>query len=476
VSARLVVVGNSAAALSALEELRRRDRVTPVTMVSAEPGPAYSRVLLPYYLRGKVSREGLVIRGPEYYARMDAELLAGVRVESVDAGARELELAGGRRLAFDRLLLATGSRPARPPIPGLDHPAVRHLWTLEDALGLEPLLSRGARALVLGSGFVALQAAWAARSRGAEVTVVELDGRIMPRVLDAGAAAVLHRRIEEHGVPVHCGTATGSLEDESGRVRVTAAGLDPFTVDVVIVGTGARPNDELLPQALEEGRPGIPVDAAMRTAVDGVYAAGDVTRGPTACGGPAEIHALWPTAVEQGKVAGANLAAELALSGAAGAAAGPSGAGAADTAGGSSPVAPDGPTAPPQSGRRSFGAPAPAVAYRGSLSMNVTEMFGLTVASLGRFVETDGDDVLVTDGLPGLAYFKLVSRGGLPVGAVALGDAGGAVILGRLRPYVRWGKPLPELSSFLRGRDPAFLPGRALPGPFVGLARAAEGG
>ena len=446
-TAHLAVVGNSAAALSALEEFRRRDGVTRVTLVSAEPGPAYSRVLLPYFLRGKVSRDGLVISGPEYYERMGAELLSGVRVERVDAGARELELAGGRRLAYDRLLLATGSRPARPPIPGLDHPAVRSLWTLGDALGLDPVLRPGARALVLGSGFVALQAAWAARCRGLEVTVVELDGRIMPRVLDAGAAAVLHERIEAHGVPVLTGTATEALEDEDGRVRVTAAGLGPSTVDVVITGTGARPNDELLPQALEEGRPGIPVDAAMRTPVHGVYAAGDVTRGPTALGGPPEIHALWPTAVEQGKVAGANLAAEL-----------------AGTRGTLSPA-----TTPPS-------AAPPAVAYRGSLSMNVTEMFGLTVASLGRFVDTEGDDVLVTDGLPGLAYFKLVSRDGLPVGAVALGGAGGAVILGRLRPYVRWGKPLPELSSFLDGRDPAFLPGRPLPGSLGGLARAARGG
>ena len=447
-TAHLTIVGNSAAALSALEAFRRRDAVTRVTMVSAEPGPAYSRVLLPYFLRGRVSLEGLVIRGPEYYERMGAELLSGVRVEGVDAGARELELAGGRRLAYDRLLLATGSRPARPPIPGLDHPAVRSLWTLDDALGLDPVLRPGARALVLGSGFVALQAAWAARCRGLEVTVVELDGRIMPRVLDAGAAAVLHERIEAHGVPVFTGTATEALEDAGGRLRVTAAGLDPSTVDVVITGTGARPNDELLRQALDEGRPGLPVDAAMRTPVDGVYAAGDVTRGPTAMGGPPEIHALWPTAVEQGKVAGANLAAELT--------------GAARPAGIAAPGA--------------VATPAPAVTYRGSLSMNVTEMFGLTVASLGRFVDTDGDDVLATDGLPGLAYFKLVSRDGLPVGAVALGGAGGAVILGRLRPYVRWGKPLPELSSFLEGRVPAFLPGRPLPGPLAGLARTAEGG
>jgi nitrite reductase (NADH) large subunit len=452
-TAHLAIVGNSAAALSALEAFRRYDDVSRVTMVSAEPGPAYSRVLLPYFLRGKVSRDGLVIRGPEFYARMGVELLSGMRAERVDAGARELELAGGRRLAFDRLLLATGSRPARPPIPGLEHPAVCSLWTLADALALDPLLRPGARALVLGSGFVALQAAWAARARGADVTVVELDRRIMPRVLDDAAARLLHERIEAHDVPVHTSSVTEGLEDDGGRVRVAVAGLDPFTVDLVITGTGVRPNDELLPQALEEDRRGIPVDDAMRTGVDGVYAAGDVTRGPTALGGPPEIHALWPTAVEQGKVAGANLAAELT---------------------GAVCAGPAGPAVASGAAASASGA-APAVRYRGSLSMNVTEMFGLTVASLGRFMETEDDDVLVLDDLPGLAYFKLVSRGGLPAGAVALGGPEGAVILGRLRPYVRWGKPLPELASFLKGRDPAFLPGRQLPGPFAGL-RVAERG
>ena len=139
--------------------------------------------------------------------------------------------------------------------------------------------------------------------------------------------------------------------------------------------------------------------------MDGVFAAGDVTRGPTAAGGPREIHALWPTAVEQGRVAGANLA----------------GAG---------------------------------VVYGGSLSMNVTEMFGLTVASLGRFVEDEGDDVFESRDLAGIRYLKLVSRAGVPVGAISLGEPEGAALLGRLRPFVRHERPLPDLPAFLEGQRP----------------------
>ena len=320
----------------------------------------------------------------------------------MDTAGRRLELADGRRLDYGRLLIATGSSPVKPSIPGLDHPVVHQLWTLDDALTLDRLLRRGARMLVLGSGFVALQTAWAACRRGLAVTVAELEERIMPRVLDEPAAHLLHRAVVAHGVAVGVGIHTERLESHGpGAVRVHTRELDPFDVDVVIVGTGVRPNDGLLPEALESGLPGIPVGIAMETSVGGVFAAGDVTRGPTAAGGPPEIHALWPTAVEQGKVAGANLA-------------------------------------------------GVGLVYGGSLSMNVTEMFGATVASLGRFVESDGERVHVYDDIPGVEYLKIVTLGGVPVGAVAVGGPEVALLLGRLRPFVRQGRAVRRLRTLLQ--------------------------
>jgi len=401
----VAIVGNSSAGLSALESFRARDQRSRVTLVSSEAGPAYSRVLLPYYLRGKLPYDRLFIRKTDYYADHDTEVLFGSRVERVDAARRSLEFADGRSLGFDRLLLAAGSRPCKPPIAGLEGPGVHHLWTLEDALQLDRLFREGARVLVLGAGFVALQAAWAARRRGLDVTVIELVGQILPRVLDAPAAALLQERILEHGVAVHTSTRTDGVErDRRGALRVFAAGLDPFTVDLVIVGTGVRPNDGLLPEALELGRPGIPVAASMETVVDGVFAAGDVARGPTADGGPREIHALWPTAVEHGRVAGANLA----------------GAG---------------------------------VVYGGSLSMNVAEMFGVTVGSLGRIAEDQGDVVVVRSDLAGIEHLKVVSRTGVPVGALAIGGHKGAVLLGRLRSYVRQRRPLTDVRGLIDRSD-----------------------
>jgi NAD(P)H-nitrite reductase large subunit len=401
--ARVAIVGNSAAALSALERFRQYDRQTPVTVVSAEPGVAYSRVLLPYYLGHKIHLRGLFIRTSSFYKRMGVELISGssARVEEVDTASRRLKLASGRYVGFDKLLIASGSRPTRPPIPGIEHPAVHELWTLRDAVELEPLLRKGARMLVIGSGFVALQAAWVGYRRGLFVTVVELERRIMPRVLDEPAARLLSEAIGAHSVSVHTGTHTEGLEEDGrGGVRVYTRELGPLAADVVVVATGVRPNDALLAEALEPGLAGIPVDRSMATVVDGVFAAGDVARGPTALGGPLEIHALWPTAVEQGKVAGANLA----------------GAG---------------------------------LVYGGSLSMNVTEMFGYTVVSLGRIFETSGERVNVYRELRGVKYLKVLEKDGVPVGAVALGDPETASRLGQLRPLIRQRRGVKELQAIL---------------------------
>lgn len=403
----LAIVGNSAAGLSALEAFRARDRGARVTLVSAEPGPAYSRVLLPYFLRGKIAREGMFIRTSQYYAEHAADVQFGRRVERVDAAAQRLEFSDGGSLGFDRLLLATGSSPARPPIPGLDGAGISHLWTLDDALRLDEEFRPGRRLLVLGAGFVALQAAWAALCRGLQVTVVELMDQVLPRILDPAAARILAAQLEARGVELHLATRTEAVErDASGRLRLTAAGLPPLIADLMIVGTGVRPNAGLLPEAVEPGTHGILVTHSMETMVEGVYAAGDVVRGPVCGFDRCEIHALWTTAIEQGHIAGLNLAGEHVL-------------------------------------------------YDGSLSMNVTEMFGLTVASLGDVDDAAGDRVETRQNESGLRYLKFVSRGAVPLGAVALGGPEAAGILGRLRPFVRNRRPLAETDTqaLLEGRE-----------------------
>jgi nitrite reductase (NADH) large subunit len=183
-----------------------------------------------------------------------------------------------------------------------------------------------------------------------------------------------------------------------------------------------RPNAGLLPEAVEAGSQGILVTHSMETAVEGVYAAGDVVRGPVCGFDRCEIHALWTTAVEQGHIAGLNLAGQHVL-------------------------------------------------YDGSLSMNVTEMFGLTVASLGEVEDGVGDQIVLRQDEDGLRYFRLVRRGAVPLGAVALGGPEAAAVLGRLRPFVRNRRPLADTDTraLLEGRE---LSRRLAPGAAAAHRRA----
>ena len=407
---RIVIIGNSAAGLNALESFRSLDSDSSVTVVSAEAVPAYSRVLLPYFLRHRLPYERLFIRRSEDYQRLGAECRFAARVEQVDPARQQVVLAGGESLPYDRLLVATGSRPIKPPIPGLEGPGVHHLWTLEDATNLEPLFRPGRRVLVLGSGFVALQAAWAAVERGLEVSVFELLPRIMPKVLDDRAAELLAGRIRAHGADLRTGVQTEAVERAAdGTLEVfVQGGRAAERFDLMIVGTGVRANTELLADSLPDARRGIPVDARMRTSIEGVYAAGDVALGPTAYGEAHESHALWPTAVEHGKVAGTEMAGGLSD-------------------------------------------------YRGSLNMNVTQMFGLTVASMGRFAADAGGrpgeklEVWERFEAEGPRYVRLLTSRGIPVGATVLGESADAALLGQLRPFVRLRRPLPQPQRFVEG-------------------------
>ena len=401
---QLVIIGNGAAGLSALSSFRALDKDSRISLISAETGTAYSRVLLPYYLRRKIPYENLFIRQSEDYEKLGVQTEFGTGVSRVEPESHRLTLADGRCIDYDKLLIATGSRPFLPPIEGLAGPNVLHLWTLRDTERLDTLFEPGKRALVLGSGFIALQAAWAAQQRDLKVTVYELLPRIMPTVLDETAAGLLQKKVEEHGVEIRVGIQTERVDrSKQGMLIVHAKDQPPLEVDLVIVGAGVRPNIEFLADSPVRTDRGIPIDQYMQTNVPGIYAAGDVARGPTSFGETHQSHALWPTAVEHGTIAGENLA-----------------------------------------GHR--------IPYRGSLNMNVTEMFGVTVASMGKFVEEPGLRSHLVESSGSSGYLKIMLREQIPVGAVALGGAEDAVILGRLRPWIRNRRRLPQVEGFLKGR------------------------
>jgi nitrite reductase (NADH) large subunit len=385
---RIVIIGNSAAGLSALEAFRRIDQESSVTVISKESSRPYSRVLLPYFLRGRIPWTNLFIRDEGYFARHKAECLHD-RVAKADPHSRQVVLQTGRILEYDRLLIATGSSPVWPPIPGLKGEGIYNLWDLHDAEALSPYFEKGGKVAVIGAGFVALQAAWAALYRGLDVCVVELMPRIMPRVVDEKCAQIVTRKMKDLGVDIRVNTITESIErTAAGSFILHLKGGETIAADFIIVGAGVRPNIDFLKDTDIKVEQGILVNDQMETSIPGIYAAGDVAQVPSALESKSVVHALWPTAVKSGSIAGTNMAGEKAI-------------------------------------------------YSGSLNMNVTQMFDITVASMGNFLEADGVETWSDDDIPEDHYFRILLNNGIPVGAVSAGSSELAATLGLLQPLIR---------------------------------------
>jgi 3-phenylpropionate/trans-cinnamate dioxygenase ferredoxin reductase subunit len=271
-----VIVGAGLTGAKAAETLRAEGFTGRVVLVGAEPDLPYERPPLSKgYLLGQDDRASVFVHDEKWYTEQDIEVLTGRRATALDRAAHEVELAGGERLGYTKLLLATGASPRRLRVPGNDLDGVHYLRRLAHADRLRDALASGGRVVVAGAGWIGLETAAAARTYGCEVTIVEpspspLHATLGPELGEFFAG--LHRR---HGVDLRLGTGvTGFDGDETVSAVLTDAGEIP--ADVVIVGIGARPETQLAEDAGLAVDDGVRVDAALRTEDPDIYAAGDV--------------------------------------------------------------------------------------------------------------------------------------------------------------------------------------------------------
>ncbi|MHB1159603.1 MAG: NAD(P)/FAD-dependent oxidoreductase [Chloroflexota bacterium] len=378
-----VIAGNGAAGIAAVEAIRSVDRESPVRVVSAEPGPAYSRVLLHHMVAGEIEEGDMVIRDLSFYHRMGLSLVHST-VEGVDVAAQRVYLSHGQVLPYDRLLVATGARSSKPPVPGIDHPRVHCLWTAADAHALTALARSCHSAAVVGAGFVGIQAVDGLTRRGVHITLVDVAERPLPLLLDSAAGRLVSEHLRRRGVDVRMSTSAVSVErGTDGGTVVDLSDGAVIEADLVVVATGARPNVEFMESAGVRMARGIVVDAGMLTSAPNVYGAGDVTITRDVVTGLPVNCAIWPEAVEQGRIAGLNMA-----------------------------------------GRH--------IAYAGSLRVNVTSALGLLVGSVGVSEESETIVSRVNrDDRRGI-YRRLFFREGALVGAILIGDVSDLGILGSL--------------------------------------------
>lgn len=305
-----VIIGNGPAGVVAAETLRKADPKADITLVGDEPEPPYSRMAIPYFLIGNIGEEGVHLRKVKgHFDGLGITLQTG-RAASIDAKARKVKLADGKSLEFDRLLIATGSHPIRPPITGIDAPNVHTCWTLEDARAIVKLVKSGARVLQIGAGFIGCIIMEALAARGTQLTVVEMGDRMVPRMMTEKAGNMIRRWCESKGVRVYTGAGVESLRagGKAGELIAKLSNGQEVAADLVICAAGVAPNIDFLKGSGIAAERGIRVDNAMQTSVPGIYAAGDVTEAADFHSGKPVLNAIQPNAADQARIAAINMA------------------------------------------------------------------------------------------------------------------------------------------------------------------------
>ena len=306
----IVIVGGGLAAARVATEYRAVGGDASVTILSAEPDPPYNRPpLTKGFLRGEMDREGPLVRPAQEYEDDVVELRLETTVEGIDPEAHEVELTGGERVPYGTLVLATGARPRRLSLPGADRVGVHTYRTLADAEAVIEASEDARSAIVIGGSFIGAETAASLRSRGLDVTIVELGETLMPQLRCPELSAELVELYRAAGVQVLLGA---QLEELTGNGRLLTgartAGGQVVEAFLAIVGVGVVPNVELAEAAGADVDDGVVVDERFRTSLPDVYAIGDVARYPDPTSGRSRRIEHWSNADAQGKHLGRQLA------------------------------------------------------------------------------------------------------------------------------------------------------------------------
>ena len=392
-----VIIGAGPAGVVAAETLRRVDPSSQIVILGDEPEPPYSRMALPYLLADNVGESGTYLRhGDAHFEKLAIEVRP-VRVSGVDTANTRTIASSGAEIAYDRLLIATGAHPIKPPIAGIDSEGVENCWTLADARRILAGARPGSRVVLMGAGFIGCIVLEALAARGVDLVVVEMADRMLPRMMDETGGAMIARWCESKGVAVRTGTRVTEIVRNNGNLTLAAESGDPIEADLVVCATGVAPNIDFLAGSGIESEDGVLVDHRLRTSARDVYAAGDVAQGPDFSTGRQEVHAIQPTAVEHGRIAALNMA----------------------------------------------GIDTP---FRGSLSMNVLNTLGLVSSSFGLWMGAEGGERSAAADEGRSRYLRLEFEEDRLVGALALGlTQHVGVLRGLIQTRVRLGSWMRKL-------------------------------
>jgi NADPH-dependent 2,4-dienoyl-CoA reductase/sulfur reductase-like enzyme len=301
-----VIIGNGPAGVIAAETIRKLDPHAYITLVGDEAEPPYSRMAIPYLLVGNIKESGTYLRKDANHWALHRINMVNARAEKIDATAKKVTLKNGQVLSYDKLLVATGSNPAKAPIPGIDSPGVHSCWTMADARKIIAEVKPGARVLQMGAGFIGCIIMESIAARGAKLTVVEMGDRMVPRMMTEKAGGMIKQWVEAKGVKVYTNTKVeGIMVGMPMRVKLSSG--EVIEADVVISATGVRPAIGFLKDSGVKTNLGIVVDNHMQSSDANIFAAGDCAEALDFNTGKFAVNAIQPNAADQARVAAASM-------------------------------------------------------------------------------------------------------------------------------------------------------------------------
>ena len=370
---RYLIIGNSAGGIGAAEGIREVDRAGFIAMISDEPYPSYSRPLISKYLSKERTVEGMLFRPLDFYGQNSINCLLGKRVRSLGLGEHTAELESGERIAWEKLLIASGGVPIVPRIGGIDKRGVFNFLTLDDARAIDEFLESANEAAIVGGGLIGISVAEALRKRGLSVTVVEMKERVLNTILDEQGSLMAEDALGKAGVRIVTGHTVSEIIGKEWATAVILDNGEEIPCNLVVVAIGVLPRTELVQDTDIKVNRGILVDRNMATSHADVYACGDAAEAYDFVYGANRLTPIWPNAYMGGRTAGFNMA-------------------------------------------------GAEVEYAGGTSMNSMNCFGIDIAAAGMAVAPDGDGYGSLSKREDGVYKKVVLKDDVIVGMICIGD------------------------------------------------------
>lgn len=365
-----VIIGGSIAAIGTIEGIRKVDKTGKITLITNESHFIYSRPLISYLIEGKTTLENMRYREDDFYEKNNVKVFMGVNATNINKDKKEVMLDNGKKVAYDKLMIATGSSPFVPPINGIEKVDKKCTFmSLDDALFLKQAITKDSKVLILGAGLIGLKCAEAINNQVKSVTIVDLADRILPSILDHTGCKLVQKHIENQGIKFILGNSIDNIDEKKATLKDGSI-LD---YDIFVVAVGVRANTKLGTDIGCEADRGLFTDEHGMTSVEDIYSAGDCTSSFDITRNTNMVLAILPNAYMKGNIAGQNMAGEECI-------------------------------------------------YEKAMPMNSLGLFGLHMVTAGNY---DGEEYVIKEKD---AYKKLVYKDNKLIGYIIIGDVNKAGI------------------------------------------------